>query len=709
MDMNMKMNKVTKVTAAIACALTMSAHAATIQNASTMGKGNSGKDINQVLGLADVHQIKNSKRFDFGKGLTKVRFQQAYKGVPIFGYSLAATETPMGLLTDVKGKFINLEEHDISVQPGFSADNALRLALKNDRASKARIYNEENQLFIYMKKDEPVLVHRVSYVVPGVKGGEPSRPVYFIDAQTGETLYSYENLQHASIGTGPGGNDKTNQYEYGTDYGFLDVAQSGNTCTMNNANVKTVNLNHGTSGSTAYSYTCPRNTHKAINGAYSPLNDAHFFGGVVFDMFSDYVGSAPLTFQLTMRVHYSSNYENAFWDGSAMTFGDGQNTFYPLVSLDVSAHEVSHGFTEQNSGLIYSNMSGGMNEAFSDMSGEAAEFFMKGSNDWMVGGDIYKGSGALRYMNNPTQDGSSIDHADDFYSGLNVHYSSGVYNKAFYLLATTAGWDTKKAFQVMAKANQVYWTANSTFDEGACGVESAAEDLGHSKADVTAAFAAVGVVCGGTPPPPAGVLEKGVPQTISGASGSETHFTYETPADVNSVSFNMSGGSGDGDLYVKFGSAPTTSSYDCRPYIGGNTENCDFSNAQEGTYYVMVRGYSSYSNATIVGDHTTGGTTPPGDSGTVNNITVAQGEWYHLSVDVPAGAGTFTATISGGTGDADIYLRKGAQPTTSAYDCRPYSSGNNETCTEASPGGSTMHIGVRGYRASSGVTLDWSY
>ncbi|WDE05336.1 M4 family metallopeptidase [Thalassomonas viridans] len=705
----MKMNKVTKVTAAIACVLTMSAHAATIQNAATMGKGNSGKDINQVLGLADIHEIKGGKEIDFGKGLTKVRFQQAYKGVPIFGYSLAATKTPMDFLTDVQGKFINLADHDLSVEPGLSADNALRLALKKDRASKARIYNEENQLFIYMKKDEPVLVHRVSYVVPGVKGGEPSRPVYFIDAQTGETVYSYDNLQHASIGTGPGGNAKTNQYEYGTDFGFLDVSQSGNTCTMNNANVKTVNLNHGTSGSTAYSYTCPRNTHKTINGAYSPLNDAHYFGGVVFDMFNDYVGTPPLTFQLTMRVHYSNSYENAFWDGSSMTFGDGQNTFYPLVSLDVSAHEVAHGFTEQNSGLIYSNMSGGMNEAFSDMSGEAAEYFMKGTNDWLVGGDIYKGSGALRYMNNPTQDGNSIDHASNFYSGLNVHYSSGVYNKAFHLLATTAGWDTKKAFQVMAKANQTYWTANSTFDEGACGVESAAEDLGHSKADVTAAFDAVGVVCGGTPPPPPGELTKGVPQTISGGQGSETHFTYEAPADVNSVSFNMSGGSGDGDLYVKFGSAPTASSYDCRPYVGGNNETCDFPSGQAGTYYVMVRGYSSYSNATIVGDHTAGGTPPPGDSGTVNNIDVAQGGWYRLSVDVPAGAGTFSASISGGSGDADLYLRKGSEPTTSAYDCRPYLNGNSETCTEANPDGSTMHIGIRGYRASSGVTLNWSY
>ena len=91
-----------------------------------------------------------------------------------------------------------------------------------------------------------------------------------------------------------------------------------------------------TTGSTAYSFTCPENTYQSINGAYAPLNDAHFFGGVIFNMYQDWIGIAPLTAQLQMKVHYSSNYENAFWDGTAMSFGDGASTFYPLVSLERS-------------------------------------------------------------------------------------------------------------------------------------------------------------------------------------------------------------------------------------------------------------------------------------------------------------------------------------------------------------------------------------
>src|SRR3546814_12417343 len=109
-------------------------------------------------------------------------------------------------------------------------------------------------------------------------------------------------------------------------------------------------------------------------------------------------------------------------------------TLFPYTTLfrSVLAHEVSHGFTEQNSNLEYAYQPGGINEAFSDMAGEAAEFFFNGENDFLVGGEIFKAPGeALRYMEDPTLDGISIGSANDYYDGLNVHYSSGVYHRAF--------------------------------------------------------------------------------------------------------------------------------------------------------------------------------------------------------------------------------------------------------------------------------------
>ncbi|MFM9635003.1 M4 family metallopeptidase, partial [Streptomyces galilaeus] len=82
--------------------------------------------------------------------------------------------------------------------------------------------------------------------------------------------------------------------------------------------------------------------------------------------------------QLLMRVHYGENWDNATWNGEAMTFGDGSDLYHPLVSLDIVSHEVSHGFTSQNSDLFYYDQSGGINESFSDMAGEAAEYFLHG-------------------------------------------------------------------------------------------------------------------------------------------------------------------------------------------------------------------------------------------------------------------------------------------------------------------------------------------
>jgi len=103
-------------------------------------------------------------------------------------------------------------------------------------------------------------------------------------------------------------------------------------------------------------------------------------------------------------------------------------------------------------------------------------------------------------------------------------------------------------------------------------------------------------------------LTNGVPVTgLSGATGSQTFFTLVVPAGATGLKFEMSGGSGDADLYVKFGSAPTTSVYDCRPYLNGNTETCNIATAQAGTYHVMLHGYAAYSGVTLKGSYTTGG------------------------------------------------------------------------------------------------------
>ncbi|MEQ1511952.1 MAG: M4 family metallopeptidase [Lysobacteraceae bacterium] len=492
----------------------------------------------QALGLdADSRLFLLDRKTD--RGVHNHRYQQTFRGLPIFGEHVVVNEDTNGDISTLFGRKVDGLAREIQAgKPHLSSNSALAIGKSaglGNRLGFMRTSAEKSDLMIHIDDNGRARkAYVVSYFADTARGGAPTRPIVIVDAENGQILQKFENLQPALIGTGPGGNTKTGQYEYGTNFGFMDVTQSGATCTMNNTNVKTVNLNHGTTGTTAFSYACPRNTVKFINGAFSPLNDAHYFGGVIYNMYQAYMGQAPLTFQLTMRVHYSNSYENAFWDGSAMTFGDGGPTFYPLVSLDVASHEVSHGYTSQNSNLTYSGQSGGINEAYSDIAGEAAEYYMRGTNDFLVGADIVKANGALRYMANPPQDGLSIAHTSNYYAGLDVHYSSGIYNRAFFLLATTAGWNTQKAFQVFARANDLYWTASTDFNQGVCGVQTAASNLGYNVADVTAAFTAVGATCGGgggsgTPP-----VIKGLTCTASsGDFNCRVTYISSTNANVN--------------------------------------------------------------------------------------------------------------------------------------------------------------------------------
>ena len=98
-------------------------------------------------------------------------------------------------------------------------------------------------------------------------------------------------------------------------------------------------------------------------------------------------------------------------------------------------------------------------------------------------------------MDDPPKDRRSIGHAKDYYRGIDVHHSSGVYNKAFYLLATKKGWDTRSAFDVFVQANRLYWGPNTNYNSGACGVIRAARDWGYPTYDVEDAFKQVGVKC----------------------------------------------------------------------------------------------------------------------------------------------------------------------------------------------------------------------
>jgi len=690
------------------------ASVATAANTRTLHEQNLGavpaSSLATQLNLGPDMSLARRSSVALAGGHHVVRQQQMFRGVPVYGRSIAVVEDANGNALRATGELLHDVQTDLtSVTPRLNS-NAVLARLKTHvhtvLIGGTTISNPQADLFVYPQDNGPArLVYRVSYFVDDPS--HPTRPTAIIDANTGEVINSWNGLTDASA-NGPGGNLKTGKYTYGTNYAALNVTQSGSTCTLKNADVTTYNMNQATTGSgTLVSFICPTSDTDAINGAYSPVNDAHHFGSVVHDMYVGYTGGTPLSFALVMKVHYGSNYENAFWNGSVMTFGDGATTFYPLVSLDVTSHEISHGYTEQHSALQYTGQTGGMNESYSDIAGEAAEFYDRGSNDFLVGAEIIKSGTALRYMCNPPQDGKSIDNAANYTSSMDVHYSSGVYNKAFCVLAKTTGWDTSKAFKVFALANKTYWTATSDYNSGACGVESAATDLGYNQNDVISAFTGVGVTCPGSGGGGAVTLANGVGVTgVAAASGADKDFLINVPAGASNLVMSISGGTGDADLYTRFGTAPTLSTYDCRPYQTGNAESCSVSAPQAGTYYIKVHGYTAYSGVTVKASYSTSSGTGGLQNGVpVTGLSGSTGTKLYYTVTVPAGTSSLTIATSGGTGDEDLYVKYGSNPTTSSYNCRPYKTGNNESCTFSAPTAGTYYIMLNGYTAFSGVTL----
>jgi vibriolysin len=339
-------------------------------------------------------------------------------------------------------------------------------------------------------------------------------------------------------------------------------------------------------------------------------------------------------------------------------------------------------------------------------------------------------------MCDPAADGASRDIWTSSIGSVDVHYSSGVPNLMFCLLSkggthprgkTTTNVPAQgmdKAVRIVYKAQVDILTSNSNMAAARTAMINAASQLGYDQATqdaVGCAWAAVGVgtaptTCGGTnppPPPPPPMttpLTNGVPVTgLSGASGATPQFSIAVPAGQSSLTITTSGGTGDADMHVNFGSAASTTTYQCRPYKNGNAETCTFTPPQAGTYYIMLHGYTAYSGVTLTATYsaTTGGDPVLQNGVPVTSISGASGSNKYWRINKPAGSGTMQVRISGGTGDADLYTRVGSRPTTSTYACRPYLNGNNETCTHTAAG--EYYVMLRGYTAYSGVTLVASY
>ena len=478
-------------------------------------------------------------------GNDHVRLQQTYDGVKVWGSDIVVHSDGTNI-TGVDGTLLGTIAN-LDLAPSVADTTAMTFA-KNDYVGKEgagvapRTAAESSELVILPLEDGTThLAWHLVFNVVGAAGGLRGIWNYFVDAHDGSVLLRFNNLQSATVeASGPGGNARITR----TWNMNLDVTQSGSTYTMNTAQFET--QNQKTNADFSGTSLNPLTTDQAAN-------DAHGFAEITIKMLKDWEGYNSIDnqgFKILSVVHVPDpqsgqyNLDNAFWDGSQMNYGDGDGTnFFEFTgALDVIAHEMDHGFTSFHSNLTYSGQSGGMNESFSDIAGTTAKFYYDAKTaDFNLGGDIFKQSGQyIRWMCKPSMDGMSIDTAQQYTSGLDVHYSSGVMNRAFCRAAkrmSGADPDTgvatpdgvKKASKAWFEANASHWTKSTNWTSGCQGVVDAATALMYSALDISAlgdSWKDVGVTCNYTHVNGFGMTM--TPATATVMAGNSADFTIAT-------------------------------------------------------------------------------------------------------------------------------------------------------------------------------------
>ncbi|RJQ48024.1 MAG: hypothetical protein C4534_00090 [Gaiellales bacterium] len=386
-------------------------------------------------------------------GMTHVRLDQIHQGVPVYGADLAVHFTAAGAIAAANGRFV--PGIDVSVDPVVDENTAATAALEAFGLEEDAAAVESVELVILAPAGAD---EELAWKVVLAAADPPLRQVVFVAAADGRILGSYDDMQDLK-------DRKTYTANNGTSLpGTLLISEGGS------------------SGDAV-----AQAAHNNIGATYD-----YYFNSFGRDSYNN-AGAV-----LKSTVHYGSNYNNAFWNGSQMTYGDGDGyVFAPLGnSLDVVAHELTHGVIQHSAGLIYSYQSGALNESYADVFG-----VMVDRDDWLLGETVYTPQtpgDALRSLSNPALYGQPA-HMDNYVNTSSdnggVHTNSGIPNKAAYNVATAIGKD--KMEQVWYRALTLYLTSGSQFTDARDASVQAATDLyGAGSAEVTAVvngFSAVGI------------------------------------------------------------------------------------------------------------------------------------------------------------------------------------------------------------------------
>ncbi|MFB8207462.1 M4 family metallopeptidase [Streptomyces sp. NPDC056010] len=473
-------------------------------------------------------------------GSASVRFDRTYKGLPAYGGDVV-----VHLKSD--GSYESLTSAAeaapaLSTTPGLAASRAAKLSEKAFDGSADTV--SKPHLAVQLDGTASALVWET--VVSGVRADQtPSRLHVLVDAHSGKVLRTRDEVSTfapagraaqartsgatATDSAAPAPSAAATAVTGRSIYSgqvSLDATQSGSGYSLqdpSHGNGYTTNLNHATSG-TGSLFTSSTGTFG--NGSPSdPASagaDAHYGAAMTYDYFKTAHGRSGIFGDgrgVPSRTHYGNAYVNAFWDGSQMTYGDGQGNQRPLVELDVAGHEMAHGVSGALTGWDETGETGGMNEGTSDIFGTLVEFYADNPVDKpdYTMGELINISGnnqPLRWMNQPSLDGSSPDCWNSNNGGLDPHYSMGPLNHWFFLAAvgsgnhgygnsptcnnsTVTGIGNDKAGKIWFKALATYANSRENYHQARIDSLKAAADLYGAHCTeyntIEAAWAAVGV------------------------------------------------------------------------------------------------------------------------------------------------------------------------------------------------------------------------
>jgi bacillolysin len=399
-----------------------------------------------TLGVADARaQLRYAGATTDALGQRHVRFEQVAGGVPVYD-GLVTVHLARGA-DALKGFTAGVTQSTSGAasQPSISADQARDVA--SAQVADARLV-QAPRLVVYTGVPLGSRPATLSWAVDVSSKSRPDRKLVFVDAASGRVADA------------------------------LDRTEFAKNRTVYDANGST------TSGSFARGEGDPATGDADVDGAYD-------FTGATYDYYASTFGRDSYDgagAELVSFVHYGVGYENAFWDGFEMVYGDG------FAVNDVTAHELTHAVTERTAGLEYQDQPGALNESISDQAGWAVD-----PGDSTMGEDLP--IGAIRDMENPGaygQPASASQYVCTSSDDGGVHSNSGIPNKVYANLVDSLG--RSAAEQVRYRAQTTYLGPNATFADARAAEEQAATDLGVSATAVGAAWQAQGVTASWQPP-----------------------------------------------------------------------------------------------------------------------------------------------------------------------------------------------------------------